>query len=81
MCFANKFAGFGRGDVNNDCVINLVDLCLLNAYVNCGGQEPYPFEYLGDIDGNPGIDNGDVTYLFNYLFMGGPLPIGDWVVR
>jgi hypothetical protein len=81
MCFANKFAGWGRGDVNNDCEINLADLCLLNAYVNCQGQEPYPFLYLGDFDGNPGVDNGDVTYLFNYLFMDGPLPIGDWVVR
>jgi hypothetical protein len=81
MCFANKFAGWGRGDVNNDCVIDLVDLCLLNAYVNCQGQEPYPFLYLGDIDGNPGVDNGDVDYLFDYLFNGGPLPIGDWVVR
>ena len=81
MCFANKFAGFGRGDVNDDCVVNIVDLCLLNAYVNCGGQEPYPFEYLGDVDGVPGIDNSDVTYLYNYLFMGGDMPIGDYVVR
>ncbi len=81
MCFANKFAGFGRADVNDDCLVNIVDLCLLNAYVNCGGQEPYPFEYLGDVDADGDIDNGDVNYLFDYLFNGGPLPKGDWVVR
>lgn len=81
MNFANKFAGFGRGDVNNDNVVNIVDLCLLNSYVNCGGNPPYPFVYLGDVDGVAGIDQADVDYLFNYLFMGGDMPIGDWIVR
>ena len=31
--FANKFAGFGRGDVNNDDVINLLDLVRLANWI------------------------------------------------
>jgi hypothetical protein len=81
MDFANKFAGFGRGDVNNDRVVNLLDLCVLNCYVNDCGCTPYPFLYLGDVNADGNINTADVDYLFNYLFMGGPLPTGDWIVR
>jgi len=81
MNFANKFAGFGRGDVNDDNVVNILDLCVLNCYVSGCGCYPYPFLYLGDVNADGTIDQADVDYLFNYLFMGGPLPMGDWVVR
>ncbi|HEQ99013.1 MAG TPA: hypothetical protein ENO22_06710 [candidate division Zixibacteria bacterium] len=81
MNFANKFAGFGRGDVNDDNVINILDLCVLNCYVAGCGCYPHPFLYLGDVNADGAVDQLDVDYLFNYLFMGGPLPMGDWVVR
>ena len=81
MNLANKFAGFGRGDVNNDNVINILDLCVLNCYVAGCGCSIYPFEYLGDVDADGDIDGDDVTYLFTYLFLGGDMPVGDWVVR
>ncbi|MBD3217003.1 MAG: PQQ-binding-like beta-propeller repeat protein, partial [candidate division Zixibacteria bacterium] len=81
MNFANKFAGFGRGDVNDDNVVNILDLCVLNCYVAGCGCYPHPFLYLGDVNADGNIDQLDVDYLFNYLFMGGPMPTGDWVVR
>ncbi len=81
MNFANKFAGFGRGDVNNDNVVDLLDLCVLNCYVAGCGCSPYPFLYLGDVNVDGQIDADDVQYLYDYLFMGGPLPKGDFIVR
>lgn len=31
----------------------------------------------GDMDGNPGINNGDLNYMVNYIFRGGPPPFPD----
>jgi hypothetical protein len=42
---------------------------------NIGGPEPIPLE-AGDVNGDRIINNGDVVYLINYLFVGGPPP-GD----
>jgi hypothetical protein len=74
----NKFCGFGRGDVNDDGVTNLVDIVYLNNFVYGGGNGPFPFKHLGDIDGVAGVDGGDITYLINWYFGGGPNPIEDW---
>ncbi|MDV7401492.1 dockerin type I domain-containing protein, partial [Arthrospira platensis SPKY1] len=31
----------------------------------------------GDINGDGEVNSGDVFYLINYLFAGGPPPVGD----
>jgi hypothetical protein len=75
----NMWCGFGRGDVNNDGVINLVDIAYLKNYVFGIGNGPYPFKHLGDVDASGGDpDGGDVTYLVNYYFNHGACPVGDW---
>jgi len=79
MEFANKFAGYGRGDVNNDGEIDLEDVCYLAAYVGCGGNCPTPFVYLGDVNNDTNVDTDDVTYLYNFFFNGGPLPLSALV--
>jgi hypothetical protein len=78
---ANKWAGWGRGDVNNDDVINLSDLIYLAEYVYSSGPGPVPFKHLGDVDASGGDPNGvDVEYLFDYYFRCGACPDGDWVL-
>ncbi|UCC42994.1 MAG: PQQ-binding-like beta-propeller repeat protein [Candidatus Zixiibacteriota bacterium] len=77
---ANKLAGFGRGDVNNDQVIDLVDIIYLAEHVNTATAGPVPFMHLGDVDGVPGVDQADVMYLVDFYFYAGACPIGDWVL-
>jgi outer membrane protein assembly factor BamB len=77
--FVNQFAGFGRGDINGDAVVNLADIVALWNMVNAAGQGPL-FEHLADVNNDSAVNNGDVTYLANYWFCVGPAPIGDWVL-
>jgi hypothetical protein len=72
--FVNKLAGFARGDVDNNNVINLLDLVKLNAFVNAGGNGPVPFRHLGDVNCDGLVNPADATYLMAYLFTGGPAP-------
>ena len=77
---ANRFCGFGRGDLNDDGLINLVDLVYLHCFVYKGGPGPYPFMHLGDVNGDGPVDNLDVTYMINWYFYGGPPPVGEWAL-
>jgi hypothetical protein len=77
----NKWAGFGRGDVNNDGAINLADIVYLANNVNYGGPGPIPFVHQGDVNASGGApDAADVTYLVNYYFQCGPCPLGAWTL-
>jgi hypothetical protein len=81
----NQWAGFGRGDVNGDGVINLADIVYLANYVNFNvpgvTPGPIPFVHLGDVDASGGApDMADVTYLVNYYFNCGACPLGAWTL-
>jgi len=75
----NKWLGYGRGDVNNDNVIDLADIVYLANYVNYGGPGAIPFAYLANVNTNttaPYYTQDDVTFLVDYYFNGGPCPSG-----
>ncbi len=76
---AQQFAGFGRGDLNNDGVINLADVVYLYNYV--GGTALGPkFLHLADVDASGVVDLADVLYLANYCFCAGDAPVGEWTL-
>jgi hypothetical protein len=77
---ANMWCGFGRGDVNNDKRIDLVDIAYLIDYVFYSGNGPYPFRHLGDVDTDGVINGNDVTYLIEYYLGLGPAPEGGWTL-
>ncbi len=80
--FVNKWAGFGRGDVNNDGVINLADITYLASYVidDATNPGPIPFKHLGDVNADGTIDAADVAYLIQFYFECGACPLGDWEI-
>jgi hypothetical protein len=78
MKFANKWAGYDRGDLNNDGDITLNDLVTLILYLN-GGKAPYPFLYLADVDADGDVDYNDVVYFYNFFFENGPYPISKLI--
>ncbi|MFH2034933.1 MAG: PQQ-binding-like beta-propeller repeat protein [Candidatus Zixiibacteriota bacterium] len=66
---ANKWCGFGRGDLNDDGKIDLVDIAYLIDYVYYGGHGPYPFKHLGDVNASGGDpDASDISVLIDYYF-------------
>jgi hypothetical protein len=75
----NQFAGFGRGDINGDNLVNLVDVVALYNMVNAGGNGP-KFQHLADVNNDGGVSNADVLYLANFWFCAGPAPVGSWVL-
>jgi hypothetical protein len=79
---ANMFCGWGRGDVQKDGAIDLVDILWLAYYVMDPGSNPgpYPYVYLGDVNIDGAVDDLDVNYLIDYYFNGGADPQGDWVL-
>jgi hypothetical protein len=72
--FINKFAGFGRGDIDNNNIIDLRDVVRLQRFIHSGGPGPVPFRHLGDVDNSTVVDNADVLYLAAYFFTGGAPP-------
>lgn len=77
---ANKWIGFGRGDIDNDNKVTIADVVYLNAYVADPGTNPgpIPFMHLGDVDADGDVDIDDVLYLKAYYFECGPCPLGEW---
>jgi hypothetical protein len=77
----NQWAGFGRGDVNNDGFINLADVVYLAAHVNFGGPGAIPFRHLGDANASGGAPTAaDIQVLVDYYFNYGPCPSGAFVL-
>jgi hypothetical protein len=70
---AAKWGGFARGDVNDDGVINLADVCWLMS-----GNQIYPDDYNGDVDVSGAVDGADQSYLLDYVTGNGPAPQGEW---
>jgi len=77
--FINKYAGFARGDVNNDGTLDLRDLVYLSRYIAALGNGPVPFKHLGDVNCDGAIDGLDCTLLQNYFFLGGTPPKGKFM--
>jgi hypothetical protein len=70
---AAKWAGFARGDVNDDNVVNLLDVCWLLS-----GHQIYPDTYNGDVNLSNSVDAADEAYLLDYVTGLGPAPLGEW---
>jgi len=82
---ANKWAGFNRGDVNDDGCVDACDLAYLDAYLGGAGIPIFPYDDTESISGGNGDVNvngiteaGDLMYLFDYLMGFGPPPGGAW---
>ncbi len=64
----------GRGDINKDGGITLVDVTLLINYLFKGGPPPSPDRGIGDANCDGAVVLADVTYMTNHIFQGGPAP-------
>lgn len=70
---AARWAGFARGDVNDDGIINLLDVCWLLS-----GHAIYPDTYCGDVDLSGTVDAADRDYLLQFVTGIGPALLGEW---
>jgi len=59
---AARWGGFARGDVNDDGLVDLADVCWLQ-----GGNFIYPAAYSGDVDADGDNDAADVTRLLSFV--------------
>jgi outer membrane protein assembly factor BamB len=76
----NQFAGWGRGDMNNDGTVNLADVVALYNIINVSGTNGPLFEHLADVNADGSVNNADIVYLADYWFCAGPAPVGEWVL-
>ncbi|MBI5869256.1 MAG: PQQ-binding-like beta-propeller repeat protein [candidate division Zixibacteria bacterium] len=70
---AARWAGYARGDVNDDGCVNLADACWLFS-----GNQIYPDTYCGDVNNDGAVNPVDLVYLLAYLSGSGPAPQGEW---
>jgi hypothetical protein len=76
--FVNMLCGYGRGNVNDDGIVDLLDVIYLNEFLFHGGNMPFPFATLGDVDADGDTDVDDAIYLANWYWNGGPPPVGKF---
>jgi len=71
---AARWGGFARGDVNDDGLVDLADVCWIQ-----GGNPLYPAAYSGDVDADGDNDAADVARLLSYVSgNAGDQPAGAW---
>ena len=70
---AAKWAGYARGDVNDDGCVNLADVCWIVS-----GNQIYPEAYNGDVNLDNAVDGADQSYLLSYVSGLGPAPLGKF---
>jgi hypothetical protein len=71
---AARWAGFARGDVNDDGVVDLADVCWLQ-----GANPIYPDTYCGDVDNSGAVDGADIAQLFSFVSgNAASQPVGAW---
>jgi len=74
----NQWCGFGRGDGNNDGIVNLADIVYIANAIN-GGPGGVPFAHLLDVNADTFVDAADVQHMIDFYFNNGACPVGDWV--
>lgn len=71
---AARWAGYARGDVNDDGLVDLADVCWLQ-----GGNYIYPAAYSGDVDADGDNDAADIARLLSFVSgNAGSQPAGAW---
>jgi hypothetical protein len=71
---AARWAGYARGDVNDDGVVDLGDV----VWLQCGNQI-YPDLYCGDVDADGDNDAADISQLLSWVSgNAGSQPVGAW---
>jgi hypothetical protein len=71
---AARWAGFARGDVNDDGFVDLGDALWIDA-----GNPIYPDAYSGDVNNDTAVDAADVAQLVDYVSGNlGAQPVGAW---
>jgi hypothetical protein len=76
---AARWAGFARGDVNEDGFVDLADVFWQGLVLAAApGYVIYPDTYCADVDANGTFDGTDQTYLLNFVSAIGPAPQGAW---
>jgi hypothetical protein len=63
----------GRGDADNNGILNIDDVLFLINHLFAGGRAPSS-PCRADVNGDGSADVTDVFFLVNYLFSGGPPP-------
>lgn len=71
--FGDSPQQFDKGDLDNSGTIDIFDITLFINHLFVTLQ-PLANPQLADMDGYPGIDIGDLLFLINFLFRGGPAP-------
>ncbi len=66
--------GQGNGPINSITELKMVDVAAQLVFDNGFGAAGYP---CGDVDGSLRVDISDAVYMVNYIFAGGPGPIGE----